>query len=311
MTDPITTQTPPLSSLRLAMAQMTSSNRHDTNIATLRDLAQQAAQGSAQMLALPEAAGLMNRDLASARLAVVVEDADPYLAACRAVAREHGLWVQTGSTPVLNAVDGRFRNRGHLISPDGAIVSRYDKIHLFDVELPGESPRRESDRYAPGQRAAIAPTPWGPVGMSVCYDLRFPHLYRDYARLGATVLFVPSAFALSTGAAHWEVLLRARAIENGCFVVAAAQSGAHDDGRETWGHSLIIDPWGRVLCDMEKRIGLSIVDLDMAAVTTARRAVPALQNERFYTPAALPGPLSGPITTPVETEHTRPADGTN
>ena len=290
MTDPATPKTPQLSSLRLGLAQMTSSNRHETNIATVQELAQKAAESGAQMLALPEAAGLMNRDLQTARTSVVVEDADPFLAACCQLAKTHGLWVQTGSTPVLDPVDGRFRNRAHLINPDGEIMARYDKIHLFDVDLPGEPPRRESDRYAPGTRAEIALSPWGPVGMSVCYDLRFPHLYRNYAKLGATLLFVPSAFALSTGAAHWEVLLRARAIENGCFVIAAAQSGQHDDGRETWGHSLVIDPWGRVLCDMEKQSGLAVVDLDMKAVDTARRAVPSLQNERSYTPATQPAP---------------------
>ncbi|MGY6695870.1 MAG: carbon-nitrogen hydrolase family protein [Roseinatronobacter sp.] len=290
MTDPASLKTPLASSLRLGLAQMTSSNRHAANIATLQQLAQQSADSGVEMLALPEAAGLMNRDLQTARKAVVAEEADPFLAACRDVAREHGFWVQTGSTPVLDPLDGRFRNRGHLINPEGRIMARYDKIHLFDVDLPGEPPRRESDRYAPGTRAEIAQSPWGPVGMSVCYDLRFPHLYRNYAKLGATLLFVPSAFALSTGAAHWEVLLRARAIENGCFVIAAAQSGQHDDGRETWGHSLVVDPWGRVLCDMNKQPGLAIVDLDMTAVDAARRAVPSLQNERDYTPATPPAP---------------------
>ena len=288
MTAPQPATHPAQTVLRLAMAQMTSSNRHDTNISALQQIAVEAADKGAQMLALPEAAGLMNRDLASARQAVVPEAADPFIAACRDVARAHGMWVQTGSTPVLEESDGRFRNRGHLIDPSGEIVARYDKIHLFDVDLPGETPRRESDRYVPGERAEVADTPWGPVGLSICYDLRFPHLYRDYARLGAAMLFVPSAFALATGAAHWEVLLRSRAIENGCFVIAAAQTGQHDDGRQTWGHSLIIDPWGKVLCDMEQRTGLAVLDLDMAAVGKARNAVPSLRNERDYAPARLP-----------------------
>ncbi|SDW45034.1 carbon-nitrogen hydrolase family protein [Roseicitreum antarcticum] len=274
--------------LRLAMVQMTSSNQHADNVEAVHVIAHEAAKQGAQLLALPEAAGLMNRDRESARLSVTTEDQDPYIAACMDIAREHRMWVQTGSTPVLDPPETRFRNRGHLIDPDGQITARYDKIHLFDVNLPGEPARRESDRYAPGEQAVVASTPWGRVGMSVCYDLRFPHLYREYARQGATVMFIPSAFAMSTGAAHWEILLRARAIENGCFVVAAAQNGHHADGRQTWGHSMIIDPWGRVLTDMKTDNGIAVVDLDMEAVTTARQSIPAIENERRYVPALLP-----------------------
>ncbi|MGP9791162.1 carbon-nitrogen hydrolase family protein [Roseinatronobacter sp. NSM] len=289
------TSTPPLdptdtARLRLAIAQTTSSNTHADNIAALQGIARQAADQGAQLLALPEAAGLMNRDRASARHSVTTEDTDPFLAACRDTARDYGLWVQTGSTPVLDPPDERFRNRGHMIAPDGSIVAQYDKIHLFDVNLPGEPPRRESDRYAPGDRAALARTPWGLFALSICYDLRFPHLFRDYAQAGATVLFVPSAFALSTGQAHWEILLRARAIENGCFVVAAAQNGHHADGRQTWGHSLVIDPWGKVLVDMKQENGVALVDLDMNAVTRARQMIPALQNTRPYAKPELPQP---------------------
>lgn len=273
--------------LRLAMVQMTSSNVHAENIATLRSTAAQAADAGAGLLALPEAAGLMNRDRTSAQRVVTTEENDPYIAACRDVAREHGLWVQTGSTPVQNKGDARFRNRGHLINNDGEIVARYDKIHLFDVNLPGEPPRRESDRYAPGTQATLAMTTWGIAGLSICYDLRFPHLYREYARQGAALLFVPSAFAISTGRAHWETLLRARAIENGCFVIAAAQNGHHADGRQTWGHSLVIDPWGDVLVDMKHENGVAVVDMDIGASTRARQSIPALQNERSYASATL------------------------
>lgn len=283
-TDTEQTDAPPL---RLAMAQMTSSNVHAENIATLRSAAAQASDAGAGLLALPEAAGLMNRDRTSAQRVVTTEENDPYVAACRDVAREYGLWVQTGSTPILNQSDARFRNRGHLINRDGEIVARYDKIHLFDVNLPGEPPRRESDRYAPGEQAVLAATPWGIAGLSICYDLRFPHLYRDYARQGAAMLFVPSAFAMSTGQAHWETLLRARAIENGCFVIAAAQNGHHADGRQTWGHSLIIDPWGKVLADMKHENGVAVVDLDISASARARQSIPALQNERSYKSATL------------------------
>ncbi|WP_439561856.1 carbon-nitrogen hydrolase family protein [Roseinatronobacter sp.] len=290
MTSPPPMDTISPTQLRLAMAQMTSSNTHADNIAALHDIARQAANQGAQLLALPEAAGLMNRDRASARQSVTTEGNDPYLAACRDTARDYGIWVQTGSTPVLDPPDERFRNRGHMIAPDGSIVSQYDKIHLFDVNLPGEPPRRESDRYAPGQQAALASTPWGLFGLSICYDLRFPHLYRDYAQAGATVLFVPSAFAMSTGKAHWEILLRARAIENGCFVVAAAQNGHHADGRQTWGHSLVIDPWGEILADMKQENGVVVIDLDMTAVTRARQMIPALQNTRPYAKPELPQP---------------------
>lgn len=283
-TDTEQTDAPPL---RLAMAQMTSSNVHAENIATLRSAAAQASDAGAGLLALPEAAGLMNRDRTSAQRVVTTEENDPYVAACRDVAREYGLWVQTGSTPILNQSDARFRNRGHLINRDGEIVARYDKIHLFDVNLPGEPPRRESDRYAPGEQAVLVATPWGIAGLSICYDLRFPHLYRDYARQGAAMLFVPSAFAMSTGQAHWETLLRARAIENGCFVIAAAQNGHHADGRQTWGHSLIIDPWGKVLADMKHENGVAVVDLDISASARARQSIPALQNERSYKSATL------------------------
>ncbi|WP_366658111.1 carbon-nitrogen hydrolase family protein [Fodinicurvata sp. EGI_FJ10296] len=268
--------------LRLAMAQMCSGKSHAPNVAAVTELAGEAAAKGAELLALPEVGGLVNKDHASAREMVTVEEADPYVAACRALAARHGLWINTGSTPVVEGADPRFINRGHLIDPTGAIVARYDKIHLFDVDLPGEKPRRESDRFRAGDEAVMAATPWGAVALSICYDLRFPHLYRAYAKAGASILFIPSAFTVPTGEAHWEPLLRARAIENGCFVVAPAQGGAHDDGRHTWGHSMVVDPWGRVLVDMETSPGLSVVDLDLSAVAAARRSIPSLVNERPF-----------------------------
>lgn len=268
--------------LKLAMAQMCSSNTHQRNIETLEALAAKAHAGGAQLLALPEAAGLLNRDVAAARLQVTDEAHDPFLAAARRLAAHHGLWIHTGSTPLARGPQERFSNSSHLIDPSGELVVRYDKIHLFDVNLPGQPPSRESDRYAPGADAVVADTPWGRFGMSVCYDVRFPHLYRGYAKAGARVLFIPSAFAMATGAAHWETLLRARAIENGCFVVAAAQCGKHDDGRETWGQSMVVDPWGKVLVDMDKSIGLSFVELDLTRVDATRGSIPSLANERSY-----------------------------
>ncbi|MEM6635590.1 MAG: carbon-nitrogen hydrolase family protein [Pseudomonadota bacterium] len=269
--------------LKLAMLQMTSQNTHAENVATVTEAARDAAGQGAQFLALPEAAGLMDRDKAHARAQITDEDSDPFLAACRVMARKHGLWIQAGSTPV-RAPDGRIFNHGTLIDPTGAITERYDKIHLFDVFLEGRKPTGESNRYAPGSEAVVAETPWAPIGLSICYDLRFPHLYRDYAKAGAAVIFIPSAFTVPTGRAHWEILLRARAIETGAFVVAAAQVGQHADGRETWGHSLIISPWGDVIADLGgDQPGLVSVDLDLGLVDAARQQIPSLKNERPYT----------------------------
>ena len=278
--------------LRLTIAQMTSTNRHAGNVAALDALAATAAAEGAQMLALPEAAGLCNRDRADALGQVVDRADDPFVAAACRAARRHGLWIQTGSTPVAgpDGPDGaRFLNHSDMIDPEGRIVASYDKIHLFDVFLDGRPPTGESRRYAPGREAVLAPTPWGPMGLTVCYDLRFPHLYRLYAKAGATVLFVPSAFTVPTGRAHWEVLLRARAIENGAFVVAPAQVGTHDDGRVTYGHSLVVSPWGEVRADLGgERAGHRTLDLDMAEVGAARRQIPSLANERPYGLAPIP-----------------------
>ena len=269
--------------LRLAMVQMTSHNTHARNIATVTEAAQKAAQDGAQMLALPEAAGLMDKDKDHARAQITDEASDPFLTACKELARTHSLWIQAGSTPV-RAPDGRVFNHGTLIDPTGTITDRYDKIHLFDVFLEGRRPTGESTRYAPGTEAVVAATPWGPIGLSICYDLRFPHLYRDYAKAGAGILFVPSAFTVPTGRAHWETLLRARAIETGAYVVAAAQVGHHADGRVTWGHSLIISPWGDILADLGGDApGQVTLDLDLDRVASARQQIPSLRNERPYT----------------------------
>ena len=269
--------------LRLTMLQMTSHNSHAENVRTVTEAARIAAAEGAGMLALPEAAGLMDKDKAHARAQITDEAGDPFITACQALAAKYGLWIQAGSTPV-RAPDGRVFNHGTMIDPSGEITERYDKIHLFDVFLEGRKPTGESDRYAPGTEAVVAATPWGPMGLSICYDLRFPHLYRDYAKAGAGILFIPSAFTVPTGRAHWEVLLRARAIETGAFVVAAAQVGNHADGRVTWGHSLIISPWGEVIADLGGEApGHVTVDLDLGLVASARAQIPSLVNERPYT----------------------------
>lgn len=272
--------------LRLSLAQMTSTNRHAGNIAWMQDAVQKAANGGADMIALPEASGFLNKDRDDALTQVVDQADDPYIASCREAAAKYGVWIHTGSTPVKgpDGLDGaRFLNHGDMINASGDIVASYDKIHLFDIFLDDRPPTGESRRYGPGAKAVMAPTPWGPAGMAICYDLRFPQLLRDYAQAGATMLFVPSAFTVSTGRAHWEVLLRARAIENGVFVIAAAQVGNHDDGRTTYGHSMIVSPWGKVMCDMgEQPPGITTIDLNLADVTAARRQIPSLQNERTY-----------------------------
>ena len=261
--------------LRVALAQMCSADTHQANIATVTELAAEAASGGAQLLALPEVAGLMNRNPETSRQQVVTADADPFIAACRDLAAKHGLWVHTGSTPVLGP-DGRYLNHATLIDATGGIVAEYDKIHLFDVALEGQAPIGESKRFAPGMKAVLAQTPWGPFGLSICYDLRFPYLYRAYAQAGAVLMFIPSAFTVPTGQAHWEVLLRARAIETGAFVLAAAQAGHHADGRQTYGHALAVGPWGEVLADLgDAAPAIQLIDLDLGAVARARAQIPA------------------------------------
>ena len=261
--------------LRVALAQMCSADTHQANIATVTALAAEAASGGAQLLVLPEVAGLMNRNPETSRQQVVAADADPFIAACRDLAAKHGLWVHTGSTPVLGP-DGRYLNHATLIDATGGIVGEYDKIHLFDVALEGQAPIGESKRFAPGMKAVLAQTPWGPFGLSICYDLRFPYLYRAYAQAGAVLMFIPSAFTVPTGQAHWEVLLRARAIETGAFVLAAAKAGHHADGRQTYGHALAVGPWGEVLADLgDAAPAIQLIDLDLGAVARARAQIPA------------------------------------
>lgn len=269
-------------SLEICVAQMNSTNAHAGNIETARGMIAAAAAHGADLVCLPEAANMMQRDREKAARIIRPERDDPFLDACRDLAHAHGLWIHTGSLALREDGAERFTNRSFVIDPTGDIRARYDKIHLFDVDLPDGIRRRESERYAPGRQAVLVDTPWGPWGLSICYDIRFPALYRDYAKAGATILFAPSAFALVTGEGHWETLLRARAIENGCFMVAAAQAGDHDDGRQTWGHSMIVDPWGRVIADAGRQPGLTFATLDLASVERTRGMIPSLANERAY-----------------------------
>lgn len=255
--------------------------------ANARDLvagiAELAGRG-AEIVFTPEMSGLLDRDRSRGRAAMRTEGDDPVLAAVREAARTHGVWVELGSLALLPDAGAALPvNRSLLIDDHGAVVAHYDKIHLFDVDLPNGERYRESAGYAPGTSATVAATPWGMLGLSVCYDVRFPALYRALAGAGAGILSIPAAFTVPTGQAHWHILLRARAIETGCFVVAAAQSGHHEDGRATYGHSLVVDPWGAVLLDMGEGRGVATVDIDLAAVGAARGRVPALANARAFT----------------------------
>ncbi|NII59106.1 carbon-nitrogen hydrolase family protein [Sphingomonas aerolata] len=264
---------------RIALLQMTSGIDPAVNAATLIAAIRSAAGQGAVMLFTPEMSGLIDRDRARAAASIVAEADDPVLARVCAAAAEAGIWVHLGSLAVRRA-DGRFANRGFVIDPAGIIRARYDKLHLFDVDLPTGERWRESAAYAAGDAAIVMQTPIGMLGASICYDLRFPDLYRAMSDAGATVLSVPAAFTRPTGAAHWHVLLRARAIESASYVVAAAQTGVHADGRATYGHSLVIDPWGTVVLDMGEAVGLGYAEISPESVTDVRARIPALDHRR-------------------------------
>ncbi|MEG8043114.1 carbon-nitrogen hydrolase family protein [Sphingomonas sp. LR59] len=269
---------------RIGVLQMTSGIDPAVNAATLVDAIRAAGGQGATMLFTPEMSGLIDRDRARAGAAIVAEDTDIVLAAVRRAAAETGIWVHLGSLAVRRP-DGKFANRGFLIDAAGVIRARYDKLHLFDVDLPSGESWRESAAYVGGDAAVVVDTPAGRVGASICYDLRFADLYRALSDAGATILSVPAAFTQPTGAAHWHVLLRARAIEAGAYVVAAAQTGTHADGRTTYGHSLVIDPWGEVILDMAEAAGLAVIDLDPAQVDAVRSRIPVLRHRRPIPPS--------------------------
>jgi predicted amidohydrolase len=241
---------------------------------------QAAAQG-AQYVQTPEITTLMETDKVRLHAAVQTEQDNTAVAAFSALAKDLGIWLHIGSMAVKTGEE-RLANRSFLFAPTGEIVVRYDKIHMFDVSLPNGELYRESKSYRPGGEAVLATLPWGNLGMTICYDLRFPYLYRALAQAGAHFLAIPASFTVPTGKAHWHVLMRARAIEHGCFVLAAAQSGRHEVGRDTYGHSLIVSPWGEVIADAGVETGFVIADLNLAEVQEARQRVPSLQHDREF-----------------------------
>ena len=273
---------------RVACIQNCAGTETAPNLAECADFVREAAGRGAGLVILPEYfSGLDIRDNLLIPEAFS-EAAHPALPLFCGLAREHRAWLLLGSL-AIEAGDGKITNRSYLIDPAGAAVARYDKIHLFDVDLEGGESYRESATIAPGASAVVADLPWGRIGLSICYDLRFPQLYRDLAKAGADFLAVPAAFTKTTGEVHWEVLLRARAIETGCFVFAPCQSGVHAGGRATYGHSLIVDPWGAVIADGGEDPGVLVAEVDPAAVAKARGMIPALRHDRDFRLSAPPG----------------------
>lgn len=267
--------------LRLGVLQMTSGIVPEANArAVAEGIATLAADGAA-IVFTPEMSGLLDRDRTRVLENAFTEEADPTLLAARQAAATHRVWVHLGSCAVKPASGAdRLLNRGFLIDDRGEVRARYDKVHLFDVDLPSGERYRESATYLPGDAAVAADTPWGRIGLTICYDLRFARLYEALSGAGASLIAVPAAFTRPTGEAHWHTLLRARAIEAGAFVVAAAQAGHHEDGRATFGHSLVVDPWGRVLLDMGDTAGHATCDIDLAAVADTRARIPAIAHRR-------------------------------
>jgi len=282
-TKAVTGASPPPAKFRVGLVQMTSGPDVAANLEAASRLIREAVAKGAVYVLTPEITTLMENDRAKLFVATRPEEGNPAIAHFRALARELKIWLHVGSTGVLKSAD-KIANRALLISPEGVITARYDKIHMFDVDLPNGEKYRESRNFAPGDTAVLADLPWGRLGITICYDMRFPGLYRALAHAGATMIAVPAAFTVPTGRAHWHTLLRARAIETQCFVFAAAQAGTHPNGRQTYGHSLVISPWGEILAEADGETPMVITaDIDMAAVTEARGRVPSLTHDRVFT----------------------------
>jgi deaminated glutathione amidase len=266
---------------RVGLVQMRSGRTPAQNVDAATKLIKEAKTGGADYVLTPEMTNILERKREDLFAALTPEEKDRSLAAFRDLARRLGIWVHVGSL-AIEVLPQKAVNRSFLIDPKGEIVARYDKIHMFDVDLGGGENYRESRNYRPGDLAVVADLPWGRLGLTVCYDLRFPALYRAIAEAGASFFSIPSAFTRQTGEAHWHVLVRARAIENGSFVFAAAQGGKHENGRETYGHSLIIDPWGGILGEGDIEPGVILAEIDPAQVAAARGRIPSLQHGRRF-----------------------------
>ncbi len=259
---------------------MTSGVLPATNVSEMIEAIEAAAQGGAAMYFAPEMSIMINRSRDEARLHICEEAQTESIGRIAEVASRNDIWVHLGSLPVVHGAGPQLANRSIVISANGEIIARYDKIHLFDVDLKSGESWRESSAYISGETPVIVDTPLGRMGLAVCYDMRFPDLFSAYAKAGVDIITLPSAFTVPTGLAHWHTLLRARAIESECFVIAAAQCGAHEDGRETYGHSLVVDPWGEVVLDMGSTPGLAFVDLNLDKIADVRQQIPVHQNRR-------------------------------
>jgi predicted amidohydrolase len=269
------------SKFTVGLIAMRSGRDPQTNLDTLLAAIDQAKRGGAEYVLTPEMTNIMEVKRERLFANILPDESDPTLATLREVARKLGIFIHIGSL-AIKASPEKAVNRSFLIDRKGEIIARYDKIHMFDVDLGSGESYRESNSYRAGELAVVADLPWGRIGLTVCYDLRFPALYRALAEAGASFLAIPSAFTRVTGEAHWHVLMRARAIENGCFVFAAAQGGKHENGRETFGHSLIVDPWGRILAEGGTEPGVVLAEIDPAEVAAARAKIPSLHHGRRF-----------------------------
>ena len=274
-----------MATLPIALIQTRTPASPAAAFAHVEPLIREAAAGGAKLILTPEASNFLIKDPAARAAVLTTDDADAVAVGLRDLARELGVWLLIGSAIVRSGQEGddRAANRSLLIDDKGAVVATYDKLHVYDVDLPTGERWRESAAIRPGDGAVVADTPWGWLGLTICYDIRFPQLYRALAKAGAAMISVPAAFTVPTGEAHWETLLRARAIETGCWILAPAQAGTHEDGRRTWGRSTVVGPWGEVVAKLDHdEPGVLFATLDFEAVTRARNAVPQLTHDREF-----------------------------
>jgi predicted amidohydrolase len=272
--------------MKVAALQLCASDDPVANLAHTLSMVQQASEAGAQFIATPEVTNCVSSSRRRQNKVLALQENDQTLAAMCTAAARFGVWISVGSLALKLPDDDRFTNRSFMIDPSGQIVAQYDKIHMFDVTLSETEQYRESDGYRAGDHAVIADTAFGRIGMTICYDIRFPHLYRGLAKSGASILLIPAAFAQPTGRAHWEVLLRARAIETGCYVIAAAQTGEHQTSqrrpRKTYGHSMIVSPWGEIMADAGEDLGIIYADLDLSLVESTRARVPSILSKQSF-----------------------------